>query len=440
MTRFVVAAILAGFVCVGRSALYTAEGPVVHEFTLPKTADVTATIAASCERCDWSAPGREGAALMLQVDGKYLQHVLLTRDGQTEHSVLLGPLPAGPHTLAVARDSGLSAADIGRVAVARVDVRTIEPASPEHAWLAETPILLARPRTVELFNDVPLAMYVEALPSKRGYRYTVVFSHEDGGTPTDRLMATWGRSTDIEFVYESERMPDGTRRQEYQGPKHEILPFQGQRLGAHPLLWVATDNNMVSDRGPDQAYRFAFAPELVDLTDVSREAFMDAHPWLYAVMAAELVREARIDPAAPPGSGKIPDPLSFGYVEACGKLRDATLAFDVAVESGGQTKWHATDRGDARFRIARSGCFRAAVPLPAAVRASQITGLRARAYTRPPRQGEPPLPAGAGEAALSRVNTMFMLDGNFTPVPSGASWAGSIALPPDGAPVNIPVR
>ena len=33
------------------------------------------------------------------------------------------------------------------------------------------------------------------------YRYSVIFSNEDGGTQTDRLMATWGRTTDIEFVY-----------------------------------------------------------------------------------------------------------------------------------------------------------------------------------------------------------------------------------------------
>ena len=32
-------------------------------------------------------------------------------------------------------------------------------------------------------------------------RYSVVFSNEDGGTPADRLLATWGRLTDIEYVY-----------------------------------------------------------------------------------------------------------------------------------------------------------------------------------------------------------------------------------------------
>lgn len=440
---------IAAFVSAGRAAPFgqpsaAADGPdgllLQHEFSLPQAAEVTATIIASCERCDWSTPGREGAALRLDVDGKYSQHVLLTRGGTTQHAVFFGPLAAGRHSLAISRDSALSAGNAGAVAVARAAVRPVESSSAEHAWLAEAPVLHARAGTLEAFNDVPLAMYAEILPGHRGYRYTIIFSHEDGGTPTDRLMATWGRSTDIEFVYESERMADGALRQDYQGPRHEILPFRGSRLGSHPLLWVATDNNMVSDGGPADAYRFAFAPRLVDLTGVSREAFMDANPWLYAVMAAELVRERRIDRSAPAGSGRIPDPRSFGYVEACGDLRDATLAFDVGVEGGDGPTWHPTDRGDTRFRIARSGCFRAAVPLPAGTSPAQIRGLRARAYTRPPRQEEAPLPAGSGRATLRRVNTIFMLDQEFMPVPSDAKWRGRLAVPADAAAAAVPIQ
>ena len=52
---------------------------------------------------------------------------------------------------------------------------------------------------------------VRARADPRGerLRYSVVFSNEDGGTPSDRLMATWGRLTDIEYVYAVERDTDG---------------------------------------------------------------------------------------------------------------------------------------------------------------------------------------------------------------------------------------
>lgn len=411
---------------------------VEHKFNVTAVAEVTATITASCSRCHWGLVGREAAVLRLEVDGVYSQHVLLTRGASpAEYPVLLGPLAAGAHTLTISRDSSRSAPDAGDVNISRIDVRPVDAAQLE--WIRAAPILHARPGTVERFSDVPLAAYAEALPGNTGFRYTIIFSHEDGGTPTDRLMATWGRSTDIEFVYEWERGPNGVR-QVYQGRDHEILPFKGQSVGAHALLWVSTDNNMVSDAGPPDAIRFAPAPRLLDLTDVSREVFMDANPWLYAVMTAELSREGRIDGAAAAGSGKIPHPRRFGYIEGCGTLRDATLAFDLGLESDGRKIWHPTDRGDPRFRIARSGCFRAAVPLPEGARATDVRGLRVRAHTRPARKGETPLPPGSGAATLSRVNTIFMLDETFTPRPSGAKWIGTLAVPVDDAAIEIPIR
>lgn len=426
-------------VLVAPASLASAETlPFMQPFTLSRPAEAVATIAASCERCDWSVAGREAAVLRLDIDGAYSQHVLLTRGGETaDYSVFLGPIPAGRHTLTLIRDGAGSASGVGDVDVTRVDVRAVDAESPDHAWLAEAPILHARAGTIDRFSDVPLASYVERLPAGRGYRYTIVFSHEDGGTPTDRLMATWGRATDIEFVYEIESLPEGGVRQEYQGRNHENLPFRGRRVGSHPLLWVATDNNMVSDTGAPDTMRFALTPQLIDLTNVSREAFMDANPWLYAVMRAELTREGRIDPTAAAGSGKIPDPWLFGYVEACGELRDATLALDLGIASGGAIVWHPSDRGDSRFRIARSGCFRAAVPLPAGTSSADLLAVRARAYTRPPRQGEGAQPPASGKATLQRVNAVFMLDDRFKPAVSGAKWIGDVEVPADGTAVVV---
>ena len=425
---------------VNRAGLCAAEElPLRREFSLEADAEVTVALRATCVSCDWSIEGQEAAALRIDVDGRYSQHVLLTRRGEARYAFFIGTFDAGRHVLTATHDAVLSAKGSGAVVVSELELQIVNRGMPEHSWLAEAPILHARRGTIERFSDVPLAMYVEALPEARGYRYTVIFSHEDGGTPTDRLMATWGRSTDIEFVYEVEQLPDGITRRRYQGPDHEILPFTGKRAGSHPLLWVSTDNNMVSDSGPNDVVRFALTPQLVDLTNVSREVFMDANPWLYAIMTAELVREGRIDPAAAPGSGNIPHPLQFAYVEACGELRDATMALDVGVEAAGRTAWYPTDRGNARFRIARSGCFRTAVPLPAGTSPAAIRRVRARAYTRPPRNGEAKLSPGAASASLSRVNGIFMLNAQFTPVPSGLRWVGTLEVPADRGAVEIPL-
>ena len=209
--------------------------------------------------------------------------------------------------------------------------------------LALAPFVYARPNTVGRFTDVPVFMWYEREPTERGalYRYSVIFTNEDGGTPTDRLMATWGRTTDIEYIYSIEvDRAGGIVAEDYQGPEHEVLAFRGKREGRHPLLWVATNNNMVRDAG-DVSIRYAPAPAPADLRDVSREALMDANPWLYAVMAQELRREGKIAANAPPGQDKIPDPRRFVYVEACGSVGNAALAFAVNVGD----RWIPSDRG-----------------------------------------------------------------------------------------------
>jgi hypothetical protein len=411
-----------------------------HPFEVPASGEVVASISAACESCDWGAAGREAIVLKLMIDDSYSQHVMLLHGSASmEHRVLLGSLTGGPHRLVVERDAMFTSKEAGSATLGAVKIETYGPNTPEHEWLSRAPILYARPGTVERFTDVPLMMYAEA--DMGGYRYSVIFSHEDGGTPTDRLMATWGRATDIEFVYGFSRGSEGTLNEEYQGADHAIVPFSGARFGTHPLLWVSTVNNMIGESGPQDAVRFAPAPQFVRLGDVSREVVMDANPWTYSVMAAELAREGRIDPDAAPGSGNIADPRRFAIVEACGDVRDATLAFELAVEQDdGTVVWYSSDRGEPRFRIARSGCFRGAAPLPDGVTIEKINGIRVRAYTRPPREQEVPLLPGTGRVMLRRLNAVLMLDDTFKPVSAGLRWMGSLAITGESAAIEIPVK
>jgi hypothetical protein len=424
------------------AGLHAAQGRavLVHGFTMPAAGEAVATITAGCGRCDWGEAGREAVALRVLVDGRYSQHLLLVR-GETPapYRIMLGSLGAGGHRLTIERDTALSARDAGPLRIVSVEVATFAAGTAEHTWLSQAPFIYARAGTVERFSDVPMLMWVERAPAPgRGFRYSVIFTHEDGGTPTDRLMATWGRTTDIEFIFGIEDAGDGAIREEYQGRNHEILPFRGTREGTHPMLWVSTDNNMVSDSGAD-GVRFAPAPEMVTLEQVSREVVMDQRPWTYAVMAAELRREGRIDPDAQPGSAKVPDVRQFVYIEGCGDVDRATLAFDVAVEAGAQPAvWHASDRGDVRFRIARGGCFRAAVPVPHGTTPDLLRGVRIRAYTRPRRDGEPVMPAGTGRVTLQRLNTVFMLDDRYQPRVSALKWTGALEVRGESAPIVIP--
>jgi hypothetical protein len=409
-----------------------------ESFTLTEPAEVVAVLTAACAGCAWGVKGREAAVLALKVDGRYSQDLPLVQGaGPAVYRVLLGDLAAGTHTLEATLDP--ASAPGARGVTVEVAFERVPAGAREHVALAHAPILHQRANAVGRFTDVPLVMYYEVEPAGAGRRlsYTVIFSNEDGGTPPDRLMATWGRLTDIELVYSVELSAEGAVvREVYQGRDHKMLPFSGAREGRHPLLWVVTDNNMVSDRGRTRR-RHRPAPQRFDLAGVSREAVMDAHPWTYRVMSEEVLREGRVVEGARPGSEKIPDPRRYAFVEACADVHEARLAFDVAWPGTEGLEWVASDAAGPRYRVARSGCFRAAVALPRDASPLPIHAIRLRAHTRPAAPGEPAPPPGAGWARVTRVNRLFRLGHDFLPGPDLLTWTGDARLSTEGTPLEL---
>jgi hypothetical protein len=160
-------------------------------------------------------------ALNVMIDGHESQQMLLTPGiGRTKYDALIGPLSAGSHRIVLERSSlwpWPSGLDAGTVST-----RIVRARSDEDAWLAPAPALGVRADTIGTASDIPLVMYVEddRRDGKGWLRYSVIISNEDGGTATPALMARWGRTTDIELIYEAE--VDGARlvRDRFQGPDH----------------------------------------------------------------------------------------------------------------------------------------------------------------------------------------------------------------------------
>jgi hypothetical protein len=448
MTMYVLALLLTHLLALLPSV--SASGTLREEaLDLQQPAEVVATLSAGCTGCSWAAPGREAAVLVLEIDGRYSQHIVLVRgEKPAEYSVFLGRLPAGSHRLCVKRDARSSSKGAGAAIVESVTLRIVAPSDPDHAAVAHAPFIYARPGTLAGKSDMPLLTWYETDETPRGrrIRYSVVFTNEDGGTPVDRLMATWGRTTDVEFVYAVELDAEGrVLASTYQAKGHKLLPFPGRHEGAHPLLWVVTDNNMVGDRGKTKA-RFAPAPRPADLTGRTREAVMDDQPWTYRVSSEEIRRERRVSEAAAPGSKMIPDPSRFVFLEACAPGENVTLTFAVGVATptdDDRLAWYASDAGGPHFRIARdphnfpNGCFQSAVAVPGGTEAQAIRALRVQAYTRPPGKDEEPLPPGTGRARLLRVNRLFMLDANDEPGENLLSWTGDLPLVGEGPPAEL---
>lgn len=404
-----------------------------YRFETAGEAEAVARLTVDCANCDWAAAGSEAVVLAVTLDDRPPIHLPIVRSGRAEYRVMLGAVSSGAHRVAVVEDAKLTAASLRGSGAASwsIEVDQIPAGAAAHQAVALAPFVHARQDTVGAFNDVPLLMWYEIEPTARGrrYRYSVIFSNEDGGTPADRLMATWGRTTDIEYVYSVEVDAGGAiLSEDMQGPDHEILPYQGKRDGRHPLLWVATHNNMVLDRG-DTAVRYAPAPAAADLKNVSREKVMDDNAWTYEVMARELAREGKIVADAPPGQGTIPDLRRYVFLEGCGEAGNNALT--VSVSAGGQ--WHSSDRGVEQYRITRDGCFRAAVPLPGSMSARDVEAIRVHAFPRKEKPAETP-------STLTRINTMFALNERMVPGPRLTEWQGEHVLVPGGAPFEHKVR
>ena len=145
-------------------------------------------------------------------------------------------------------------------------------------------------------------------------------------------------------------------------------------------------------------------------------------------------REGKIANDAQPNSGKIPDLRRYVFIEGCGVVGNAALAFAIEVRN----QWVPSDRGVRQFRIVRDGCFRAAIPLPPGTQARDIHALRAMAYERPPAEGHPPV--APTPVRLTRINKVFVLDGRYLPGPSLLQWQGAATITAGGALFDLPIR
>src|SRR5687768_3093282 len=219
---------VASFFVVLTAAASEAQTLRVETFDLTGPAEVQAIVTARCAGCDWGRRGREAAVLTLTVDGRESQDLVLVRGAESaDYAVALGPGAPGKHRLSISLDRKATAPVARDVVIDAVRIVIIPEGDDRHLAAAFAPMLHARPDALDDFSDLPLLIWYELdpLPSGQRIRYSVVFSNVDGGTPPDRLMATWGRLTDIEFVYGVELDSAGRVVSElYQTRDHDIVP------------------------------------------------------------------------------------------------------------------------------------------------------------------------------------------------------------------------
>jgi hypothetical protein len=396
------------------------------------------TFRASAAGTDWGRARHEAALLSVAVDGRVIGDVVAVRGSRpARYSVSLGHVGSGFHIVSIALDRAKSAP---AVRTARAGRLRISLARPSDLVAQYAPILYGRDlpeipgRFENNHTDAPLLGFHTVTKGPDGQmtiEYSVVWSNEDEGTPPPALMARWGRTTDIEWIYRVTLDRRGRRLSDvYQAPLHGTLPFTGARERRHPLLRTATGNNNVAPVSAAAArsrYRFPldFSPTL--RAGRPREAMMDANPWTYAVMAKEMAREGKLESPASPDTPALSDARDYFYAEV-----DKSTSYPVAppfgswagvalaVQVGG--RWFASDHGIPDWSIQRDDPAATTIELPPGTTAGDVTAVKAVA-----------VPVGGPldyRIAVTRLRRGFFLRRDFTPGKPLLDWKGSVTVSP----------
>jgi hypothetical protein len=368
--------------------------------------------------------------LEVWVDGRVASHAVVPPVGPIPVAVALGRLSAGSHSVRFGPMDGFAPADVDRDPVFVVG----DPSDPGSLGLRHAPVLFGRVSHEGPFQnvhtDIPLLAWHSVREAAAGHRiveFCVLWSHEDEGTDGPTLMARWGRTTDIEWVYRvtvnraGDRVP-GTAA--YQGRGHSIRPFAGRFEHDHPLLQVCTANNMLSDR-VDGVMRFALAAEGTIPAGRAREVAMELNPWTFRVSSAEV--EPLVERSPEPEAPGLGDPRQYLYLELP-TLREPSdsrpSGLAVGVRLLGDPTVYRSDHGRVGRTIVRGGPVSTAVKLP---RGSTPADVEAVVAFRVPR------PRAADRITVDGITRGFFLDHRLQPGPSFV-WGGRPVMLTRGHP------
>ncbi|WP_405687844.1 hypothetical protein OG204_32110 [Streptomyces sp. NBC_01387] len=408
-------------------------------FSTARTGEAVLTLDSSAPGVSWQTRGSESAVVSVSTDGRYTTDVVIPSGEPLTRSFTLGHLRAGHHTLRLAFAADRSPAGATRALLGSLAVSVTPEDTDAGTVLRNAPVLYGRniPALGTEFQsattDTPLVMWHESLPSAvpghRVLQYSVIWSNEDGGTDSPALMARWGRTTDIEWVYRTEIDAHGRRvpgTGVYQAPDHQTLRFAGEFDGDRPLLETCTSNNNMCD-SVDDPMRFSLSPAQDLPAGQPREHLMDTNAWTYPVMAQEMVREGRTESPTDPSTPEVGDQRDYLYIAVAHTAASAGATGDVGLTvgvrlRGGDTVYR-SDHAVPTSSVNRDGTAATTVELPPGTTAADIAEITAIRT-----------PVGASEATLdvTAVTRAFFLGRDYLPTASFADWSGKVSLSPAG--------
>lgn len=410
-------------------------------FTAAAAGEGILDVTVSAPGVSWASVGAESAVVSLSVDGRYQSDLLVMSSTPVARNVALGSLSVGSHTLGAVFAADRSPAGAQSASLAVTAVRVVPPSNAAYVALSHAPILYGRELSkktpfANATTDTPLLAWHETTaattPGDTVLEYSVVWSNEDGGTAAPALMARWGRTTDIEWIYRVEVDANGGTvpgTAVFQGANHATKAFGGAVEGDHPILETCTANNNVCDTKVTDPMRFALDAEQTRVVTRARESLMDKNPWTYLVMSQEMIREAQVESPSDPATSALGDQRTYLYIEIKKQTEGANagtswvgVAIGVRLRSAPSVLYR-SDHLMPDWGIQRDVPAATTVELPVGTTAADIASIEAIRTTSGSKD--------SGVAVtITAINRAFFLDSVYLPQTSFVMWNGTATLTP----------
>ena len=302
----------------------------------------------------WEEENNESAILTLFINGEYNQDIVIY-NGEENHNYkqAIGFLESGDYEFEFYFDYNKSSINASTVHIESVEFTNAFLVDVDSDVFKYSPILYGR--NIFSWNesnhtDIPLIMFYDISYENniKTITYSIIFSNEDSrvGIGLSDMMLSWGRTTDIEWIYQVSLINDGQGMSEiFQGAGHTPTVFNGNKLDNHPILINATANCNFSDTGTSD-YLFFLSPIETNTDGHTRELIMDENPWSYKIMGQELINEDKYEDIQDPIHWEMSDVRNYLYLEYEGSSSGSNITANIFANFYNDCYGYANDHND----------------------------------------------------------------------------------------------